>query len=153
MSKKLILASGSPRRREILTTAGYIYEVIPSTANEIMEGECAYSLAELNALAKAQEVYSRLNDKNCVVLGADTVVLVDGKVLGKPSDENDAFLMLKKLSGSVHEVISGFAVVSEKNLKDSSFCITKVKFKELSDEEISILEMVLIKLRIDANVK
>ena len=136
MSKRLILASASPRRREILDTAGYSYEIVPSLAEEVMEGECAYSLAELNALAKAQEVYSRLDDKNCVVLGADTVVLVDGKVLGKPTDENDAFLMLKRLSGSTHEVISGFAVVSESNLTDSSFCVTKVKFRDLSDEEI-----------------
>ncbi len=136
MPKKLILASASPRRSEILDTAGYSYSVVPSHANEIMEGECAYSIAELNALAKAQEVFNRINDKNCVVLGADTVVLVDGKILGKPESVDDAFSMLKALSGSTHEVITGFAVVSEKNLEDSSFCITRVKFRTLSDEEI-----------------
>ncbi len=135
MSKKLILASSSPRRKEILDTAGYLYEVIPSNADEIMEGECAYSLAELNALAKAKEVYERLDNENCVVLGADTVVSVNGQVLGKPADEEDAFLMLKSLSNSTHEVISGFAIVG-KNAFDSGFCVTKVKFRELSDEEI-----------------
>jgi septum formation protein len=135
MSKKLILASASPRRKEILDTAGYLYEVIPSNADEVMEGECAYSLAELNALAKAKEVFERLDNENCVVLGADTVVSVNGQVLGKPTDGEDAFLMLKSLSNSTHEVISGFAIVG-KNAFDSGFCVTKVKFRELSDEEI-----------------
>ena len=135
MSKKLILASASPRRKEILDTAGYSYEVIPSNADEVMEGECVYSIAELNALAKAREVYDRIGDVDAVVLGADTVVSVDGRPLGKPTDENDAFLMLKSLSGSTHEVISGFAVVCAEGF-NSGFCITKVKFRELSDEEI-----------------
>ena len=135
MSKKLILASASPRRKEILDTAGYSYEVIPSNADEVMEGECAYSLAELNALAKAREVFNRLGDENAVVLGADTVVSVNGRVLGKPTDEGDAFSMLKELSNSTHEVISGFAVVG-KDAFDSGFCVTKVKFRDLSDEEI-----------------
>lgn len=135
MSKKLILASASPRRKEILDTAGYLYEVIPSNADEVMEGECAYSLAELNALAKAKEVFERLDNENYVVLGADTVVSVGGQVLGKPTDETDAFLMLKSLSGSTHEVISGFAVVAAEGF-NSGFCVTKVKFRDLSDEEI-----------------
>ena len=95
MSKKLILASASPRRKEILDTAGFVYEVIPSNADEVMEGECVYSIAELNALAKAREVFDRFGNENYVVLGADTVVSVDGRALGKPTDETDAFLMLK----------------------------------------------------------
>lgn len=135
MTKKLILASASPRRSEILDTAGYSYEVIPSNADEVMEGECAYSLAELNALAKAREVFDRLGDEAAVVLGADTVVFANGIVLGKPTDENDAFLMLKSLSNSTHEVISGFAIVGKDGF-DSGFCVTKVKFRDLSDEEI-----------------
>lgn len=135
MAKKLILASASPRRSEILDTAGYSYEIIPSNADEVMEGECPYSIAELNALAKAREVFERLNDGNIVVLGADTVVSVNGQVLGKPTDENDAFLMLRSLSGSTHEVISGFAVVGCDDF-DSGFCVTKVKFRDLTDAEI-----------------
>ncbi|MBQ5837524.1 MAG: septum formation protein Maf [Clostridia bacterium] len=135
MPKKLILASASPRRSEILDIAGYSYEIIPSNADEIMEGECAYSIAELNSLAKAREVFDRFNNEDLVVLGADTVVSVNGRVLGKPTDENDAFLMLKSLSGSTHEVISGFAVVGAGGF-DSGFCVTKVKFRALSDEEI-----------------
>ena len=135
MPKKLILASASPRRSEILNIAGYSYEIIPSNADEIMEGECAYSIAELNSLAKARVVFDRFNNEDLVVLGADTVVSVNGRVLGKPTDENDAFLMLKSLSGSTHEVISGFAVVGADGF-DSGFCVTKVKFRALSDEEI-----------------
>ena len=135
MAKKLILASASPRRKEILDTAGYSYTVVPSCADEVMQGECAYSLAELNALAKAREVFERLNSKDIVVIGADTVVSVDGQVLGKPTDENDAFSMLSRLSGSTHEVITGFAVVGADDF-DSGFCVTKVQFRELSDREI-----------------
>lgn len=134
MSKKLILASASPRRREILDTAGYSYEVVPSNADEVMEGD-AYLLARLNALAKAKEVYARIGG-DCVVVGADTVVCVDGEVLGKPKDERDAFLMLSKLSGSSHEVISGYAVVSEQG-EESDFCVTHVQFRKLTDDEIN----------------
>ena len=134
MSKKLILASASPRRREILDTAGYSYEIIPSNADEVMEGD-AYLLARLNALAKAKEVYARIGG-DCVVVGADTVVCVDGEVLGKPKDERDAFLMLSKLSGSSHEVISGYAVVSEQG-EESDFCVTHVQFRKLTDDEIN----------------
>ena len=134
MSKKLILASASPRRREILDTAGYSYEIVPSNADEVMEGD-AYLLARLNALAKAKEVYTRIGG-DCVVVGADTVVCVDGEVLGKPKDERDAFLMLSKLSGSSHEVISGYAVVSEQG-EESDFCVTHVQFRKLTDDEIN----------------
>ncbi|MBR6562568.1 MAG: septum formation protein Maf [Clostridia bacterium] len=134
MSKKLILASASPRRREILDTAGYSYEVVPSNADEVMEGD-AYLLARLNALAKAKEVYACIGG-DCVVVGADTVVCVDGEVLGKPKDERDAFLMLSKLSGSSHEVISGYAVVSEQG-EESDFCVTHVQFRKLTDDEIN----------------
>lgn len=134
MSKKLILASASPRRREILDTAGYCYEVVPSNADEVMEGD-ACSLARLNALAKAKEVYARIGGDS-VVVGADTVVSVNGEVLGKPKDERDAFLMLSKLSGSSHEVISGYAVVSDKG-EESDFCVTHVQFRKLTDDEIN----------------
>ncbi|MBO5914846.1 MAG: septum formation protein Maf [Clostridia bacterium] len=135
MAKKLILASASPRRREILETAGYSYTVIPSNAEELTWGENACELVRENALAKAREVFSRC-DSGSVVLGADTVVCLNGNILGKPKDERDAFVMLKSLSGSRHEVISGYAVIGD-DCEKSGCCVTEVCFRELSDDEIN----------------
>ena len=134
MDKKLILASASPRRREILDIAGYKYEAIVSNAEEITSGD-PYELARENALAKALEVFERVGNDS-VVVGADTVVCLDGEVLGKPKDEREAFLMLSKLSGSGHEVVSGYAVVSAEGAK-SDYCVTYVRFRELTDDEIN----------------
>lgn len=135
MSKQLILASASPRRREILETAGYSFGVITSNADELSGGFDAAEVARLNALEKAREVFARIG-KGGVVVGADTVV-TDGKnILGKPSNRNDAFLMLKALSGKKHSVITGFAVVGESG-EESGACTTAVEFKRLSDAEIT----------------
>lgn len=133
MAKKLILASASPRRSELLTMAGYSFSVIPSNADEVSGGLDPKELVRQNALVKAREVFSRCQDS--VVLGADTIVCFDGKILGKPTDEEDAFKMLKSLSKSRHSVLTGFAVISE-NGEESGVCETFVKFKELSDSEI-----------------
>ena len=134
MSKKLILASASPRRKEILNTAGYSYEIITSNAFEATDGLKAEELVIQNALAKALEVYSRVG-KDDVVLGADTVVCLNGKILGKPESEKDAFAMLKSLSNSNHEVLTGYAVVGKQG-KEYGVCTTRVKFKALTDDEI-----------------
>lgn len=136
MNKKLILASASPRRRDILTTAGYSYTVSVSNAAELTEAESATELVRLNALAKAREVFEREGISDCVVLGADTVVCLDEKILGKPNSREDAFNMLKSLSGRTHEVISGYAVIG-KGREESGACITEVHFKSLSDAEIN----------------
>lgn len=134
MPKSLVLASASPRRSEILNMAGYVFEVIPSGAEEISQGIAPEEAARLNALAKAEEVYCRLGG-NCTVIGADTVVIADGELMGKPADEDDAFRMLKTLSGSAHSVVTGWAVIGEKG-KTSGFCSTSVEFRVLSDNEI-----------------
>ena len=135
MAKKLILASASPRRREIFDTAGYSYEVIPSNADEFKDGYPPFELVRLNALAKAREVYSKV-DSDSVVIGADTVVCFEDRILGKPSDERDAFEMLKLLSGKVHYVVTGYAVVGESGEKSGAVS-TEVKFNDLTDEEIN----------------
>lgn len=135
MSKKLILASASPRRKEILDTAGYSYTVIPSNAEELVGGADACTLVRENSLRKARDVLA-LCDGDSVVLGSDTVVCIDGEILGKPKNEADAFAMLKRLSGSTHEVISGYAVI-DNGRESSGACITKVFFRELSDSEIN----------------
>ncbi len=135
MNKTLILASQSPRRREILDIAGYKYTVMPSNADEMQFCESPSRLAEENAYGKAKEVFDRLNDENCVVLGSDTVVAIDNQILGKPKDEQDAFNMLESLSGNIHHVISGFAIIG-KDFEEKGFCISEVKFKRLSHEDI-----------------
>ncbi len=131
---KLILASNSPRRRELLALAGYEYNVIPSDADEITEGMAPAELAVCNAKAKAIDVFSRL-DEDSVVIGADTVVCLESHIFGKPKDESDAFQMLKKLSDSCHSVITGCCVVSKKGIEEFS-CESMVKFRHLDDEEI-----------------
>lgn len=133
MKKKLILASASPRRREILSLAGYIFDVMPSDAEEKTGGLPACELVVANAGAKARDIFK--NNENSVVLGADTVVALGKRILGKPKDEAEAKAMLRRLSGSLHSVLTGFSVVSQ-NGETSGFCETKVKFRELTEKEI-----------------
>ncbi len=134
MAKRLVLASASPRRSEILSVAGFEFDIIPSDSEEISEGLPPEEAARINALAKAKEVYDRVGDGACVV-GADTVVTIDGEILGKPRDREDAFNMLKTLSGRKHQVITGYAVICE-NFEVSAFCSTEVVFRAISDGEI-----------------
>lgn len=133
MEKSFILASASPRRSEILCSAGYEFNIITSEADEITHGTAA-KVATQNALAKARAVFN--NNKHAVVLGADTVVCIGDECLGKPKSREDAFNMLKKLSNSRHSVITGYAVISDKG-EETGCCETFVKFRILSDEEIN----------------
>ena len=134
MEKFLVLASASPRRSEILLSAGYEFNIITSAATEITNGAGAIIAAE-NAKAKALAVYSQ-QPENAVVLGADTVVCLDNKVLGKPKSREDAFNMLVSLSNSNHSVITGYAVASKEGIK-TGYCETFVKFRPLTNEEIN----------------
>ncbi|MBR4950804.1 MAG: septum formation protein Maf [Clostridia bacterium] len=134
MEKFLVLASASPRRSEILLSAGYEFNIITSAATEITNGTGAIIAAE-NAKAKALAVYSQ-QPENAVVLGADTVVCLNDKVLGKPKSREDAFNMLVSLSNSNHSVITGYAVASKNGVK-TGYCETFVKFRPLTDEEIN----------------
>ncbi len=134
MEKTLVLASASPRRSEILSSAGFEFDIITSNASELTGGISACDLAAQNALAKAREVFARKSD--AVVLGADTVVCLGDEILGKPKDRADAFNMLKSLSGSFHSVITGYAVVAD-GREEIGYCETKVKFRDLSDSEIN----------------
>lgn len=134
MEKTLILASASPRRKELLELSGYEFKIIPSKAEEISDGFSGGELARLNALAKAKDIYKQTG-VNSVVIGADTVVCLNGDVLGKPKDEFDAVLMLKRLSGSKHTVITGYAVIGD-NFEESGYCETAVEFRNLTENEI-----------------
>ena len=108
---RIILASGSPRRTELLQTAGIVHEVVVSGADEDVQEENPARLVEMLSSRKAEEVYERLVQQepsgDLVVIGADTVVAADGKILGKPEDEEDARRMLRMLSGRSHHVYTG----------------------------------------------
>lgn len=132
--KRFIVASNSPRRRELLSLAGYRFEVIPSDADETLEsgidaGEAVKELSKRKAL-----FVSKMN-KGAVVLGCDTVVALGGKILGKPKDESEAFSMLKSLSGREHEVFTGVYITDGEKSEGFLSC-TKVEFYPLSDETI-----------------
>lgn len=133
--RKIILASASPRRREILAQAGFEFEVITSDVNEIIDPDLTpeklvMSLAKQKAQAVAASYLS------CDVIGSDTVVVLDGKVLGKPKDEEDAVRMLASLSGKTHEVYTGVCIIGGARA-ESFFECTRVKFCTLDEKQIS----------------
>lgn len=139
--KKLILASASPRRKEILKNVGLEFEVLVSdTDEESIKAEnlpVPMYVQEL-ALLKASSVAKMKIADDSLIISADTVVCADGKILGKPKDDEDAFRMLKMLSGKCHSVFTGVCVMRTKNAFSVCGSVeTKVYFKNLSDEQIN----------------
>lgn len=131
----MILASKSPRRKELLSLITSDFEIIPAVKDEILpEGISPENTVILLASQKAEEIYS--NHKNTVIVSADTVVAIDGKILGKPKNEDDAFYMLKALSGRVHSVYTGVCAVFKDGSKTTFAEHTEVEFYPLSDNEI-----------------
>jgi len=137
--KKLILASGSPRRRELMKLMGVNFEICESSWNEENLKETLLSPVELctgNALQKARNV-SIATDK-CIIIGCDTIVVLKKEILGKPSGKEEAREMLSKLSNKSHTVYSGLAVIDRENKKEITDCVaTKVKFRKLTPGEIN----------------
>ncbi len=132
---RLILASGSPRRRELLGMFALPFEVIPARGEErAPEGLSPGETARALALAKAREVAGRA-ESGAVVIGSDTVVELDGQILGKPRDEEDAFRMLSALSGRAHRVFSGVCVLGGAG-ELAEFEETAVHFRPLTEREI-----------------
>ncbi|MBR2454417.1 MAG: septum formation inhibitor Maf [Clostridia bacterium] len=131
---KLVLASKSPRRSEILKNAGFEFIIRTADADEtIADGTNPEDAVVMLAARKAMAV-ERNEDE--VVLGADTIVVLDDKILGKPKDREDAFNMLRSLSGRVHSVFTGVCAISDKG--SMTFAEeTKVEFYPLTDEEIN----------------
>ena len=131
---KIVLASASPRRQELLKYIVPDFDIIPADIDEtIPDGIPADSSAEYLAVKKAEHISAQHPDS--LVIGSDTVVIIDGEVLGKPEDKSDAERMLRKLSGQVHTVVTG--VCLSMNGRSKSFSkATKVKFYPLSDKEI-----------------
>lgn len=133
IKEKLILASGSPRRLELLQKIGIQPEVIKSWAEEIEGDFHAEKLVLANAMIKGLVVSKKY--PNRTVLSADTVVAIDGKIIGKPKDAAHAKAILQKLSGRTHSVFTGIAVIeNEKYLKN--VVESKVTFKNLTVAEI-----------------
>ena len=129
--KKLILASGSPRRSALLSEHGYDFEVIKSGAPEVMsQGMDPVHLTSDNASVKANYVANY--NKSRLVLGADTIVILDGRILGKPENSTDAIEMLGKLSGRAHNVMTAVALVCmENDINEIFTVISTVRFDDI----------------------
>jgi len=135
---KIILASSSPRRTELLKQIGLDFEIIPANIKEEFEGNIepgkyASEMSRQKAMAVAEKVKGKYN-RDTYVLGADTIVVIDNIILGKPEDKNDAYRMLKLLENRWHEVITGLTLVNAETLKCITESeITKVKVPAFSE--------------------
>lgn len=136
---KIILASKSPRRKEIMDMLNLKYEVIVSEADETLEkGITVEEQAKRLSYIKAEKVFEETTGDRTVI-GSDTMVIKDGKIYGKPKNEEDAFKILKELNGSKHQVITGLAILVEKDGKYEEYLdydMTDVHFKNMTDTEI-----------------
>lgn len=132
--KYIILASASPRRKEILELADLKFDIMPSNAQEITTKTAPNEVVMELASIKAKDIYEK-SEKQSMIVGADTVVAYQGQILGKPTDEADAKRMLTMLSGQTHEVYTGVCVIEDEKIK-TFYEETKVTFYEISDEQI-----------------
>jgi septum formation protein len=142
LSHPVILASGSPRRRELLGSLGLAFEIIAPDVDEEgfhLDHLPAAEVVKFLARTKAQEVYKHHNQ--AFVIGSDTLVVINNEIFGKPKSKEDAFRMLKALQGSLHEVYTGITIFSPDNRPDFPPVVcealsTQVYMRPLSDEEI-----------------
>lgn len=148
---QIILASQSPRRKELLEQIGLEFEICPAKGEEVITKNMPQEVAQELSFQKAQEVAAMLSQygdnhkelmtpQDILVIGADTIVAVEGEILGKPKDEADAYRMLSLLSGRCHAVYTGVTFVfidtAGKAGAHTFFEKTEVQMKELSEEEI-----------------
>lgn len=135
MSPPLLLASASPRRRELLTRIGVAFDVLAGEVDESpLPGEAPEPLVRRLARAKAAAVAERC--AGAVVLAADTIVTYGGEIYGKPGDAADACRMLRSLSGRAHRVLTGFCVVGPQGEVDEVVVASEVEFRQLAEAEI-----------------
>lgn len=134
---KIILASGSPRRKELMEMLGFKdMEIIPAKGEEKVDPSLTPdTLVEALATQKASEVAEK-RAKDELVIGADTIVFYNGKVMGKPHSEKEAVDMLTELSGNVHEVYTGVCLIKD-GRKTAKHELSRVHFRELTETEIS----------------
>ncbi|HVF29316.1 MAG TPA: Maf family protein [Pyrinomonadaceae bacterium] len=134
---KLILASGSPRRSEIMNSVGWPFtKDVPDIDESERDGESAADYVRRLAKEKAEAVAG--SHPGAIVLAADTTVVIDGRIIGKPADQADARRMIRMLSGKWHEVLTGVAVSRDGKL-DVDLQSTRVKFAEMNDAEVQFL--------------
>ena len=132
----LILASASPRRAELLRQLGVKFQIIPSDATEMVHEDLTpHEICQLNAHRKARAVAKRFPD--ALVLGADTLVFLDNKVLGKPANLNEARAMLEQLQGRTHQVVTGIDLIHLRAHHERIFAVsTTVTFRSLDSNQI-----------------
>ena len=136
--KEVVLASASPRRKELLTQIGIKFRTCTSKKEEEILRNKPEDIVKDLSYTKARDVYDRGN-RDAIVIGADTIVVADEEVLGKPKDAEDAFRMIKKIQGDVHQVYTGVSIIWQQNNNTyvSSFvAMTEVELYYMSDEEI-----------------
>lgn len=132
----LVLASKSPRRKELLTQLGVTFISVSADIDEkIIDGESASNYVERLAIQKAQAISKQADYSDAYVLGSDTAVVIQDKILGKPQDQADSFAMLSQLSGSTHQVYTSIALVHGEKIY-SQVIITDVHFKTLTVAEM-----------------
>lgn len=145
MKKRIILGSASPRRRELLEQIGVEFEVKVSDKEEVYHSTDPSAIVRELALMKAENVAGELKaadmrDSGLIVIGADTVVVLDGKILGKPKDDGDAERMLKALQGRAHDVYTGAAFLSYGRNGEKEICNyavgTRVYVNPMTEDEI-----------------
>ena len=134
MSLPLILASESPRRQELLAQAGIAFTAVSSHAEEVNTGD-PIEVVEGNAISKARAVKTLYPAH--VILGADTIVCLDGHIFGKPADEHDAFRMIQALSGQWHKVYTGVAIIDQNGRLYRDHDVTDVHFTLMTEKEIA----------------
>ncbi len=136
---RIILASASARRKELLERLVENFEIIKSEFDENsieFQGEIGEYAVKL-AKGKAYDVLQNINDES-IIIASDTLVFLDGDVLGKPKDKQDAYKMLRNLSGKTHQVCTGVTLINSKTNKlMSDYVITNVKFSAITDEDIT----------------
>ena len=134
---QLILASASPRRAELLRQLQAEFQIVPSDAAEIIDEQLSpLELCQLNAHRKARAVAKKI--PNAMVLGADTLVFLDGEVMGKPRDLADARRMLARLQGRTHQVVTGVSLIHLRGSRERLFAVgTDVTFRPLDESQIN----------------
>jgi septum formation protein len=138
INRKIVLASKSPRRKKLLEQIGLDFEILVTDADENIIGKPApEKYAEEIAMRKAAAAIDLLTEKDALIIGADTIVVLNDIILGKPKDKDDAFMMLSSLSGNTHTVITAIAVIDALT-KDTYIThkATAVTFRKLDAEEI-----------------
>lgn len=140
--KKLVLASASPRRKELLSQIGLDFIVCLSDAEEVITKTVPAEIVMELAKTKAEAIWKKTEQENCIVLGADTIVVKDDEILGKPKDEQDAARMIQMLQGCVHQVYTGVCFYYREDGSDIEKChlfygCTDVQVAPMSRQEIA----------------